>query len=154
VRCPEKLSLHKNYSKKTTANILFADGNIEFSKDGYGTGNKKGYALDIAFCNPAILALFADNFDCGTFHELLLSSPVGYTFTFTQDKRIKCFNEVVTEEIEPEQDFVSEVKIMISQETTKLELNSLRLAYGKVFNDLIEILVILERPDLVVMMKK
>jgi hypothetical protein len=43
---------------------------------------------------------------------------------------------------------------MISQETTKLELNSLRLAYGKVFNDLIEILVILERPDLVVMMKK
>jgi len=161
---PLKLSLHKNYSsKKYTGNLLFAgNGNIPYSInkgaiEGYGNsqGNKTGYCLDIAFCNPCILSLFCDNFDCNTFHDLLSTGVIGHNFSCQIDKKITMVKQVfvTTTVICIEDDFMSELKEMVNDGGTvnKLELNGLRLAYGKNFSELINSLVILGRNDLVLM---
>uniref|UniRef100_A0A6C0JRP1 Uncharacterized protein n=1 Tax=viral metagenome TaxID=1070528 RepID=A0A6C0JRP1_9ZZZZ len=160
---PSKLSLHNNFSKKYTGIVLLANGTTPFTVEkgalkGYGEkGNKQGYCLDIAFCNPSILGLFYDNFDCDTFHQLLASNPIGYEFSCVVDKRIipVIKKDIVVDEKDIEtDDFMVELVNMISVDVSKLELNSLRLAYGKMFTEFTDILLTLSRPDLVQLFEK
>ena len=166
-RLPGKLSIHKNYSKKHTGIILFADGNVGMNVDkGIVTKYfiesaemlkpiKYGRALDIAFCNPSILSTFYDNFDCETFHDLLLTNPIGYTFSYQQDKRIKWLTNDKENVVKEVNDLIEELTEIIGDnvnDNTRLELNSLRLANGKMFSELIESLVVLERNDLGILM--
>lgn len=164
-KLPLKLSLHKNYSKKYVANFLFSSGEIPFSLskgciENYGVdecaSSKLGYCLDIGFCNPIIMSLFVDNFDCDTFHQLLLANPIGVSFSCKLDKRIQT-NNILKEinNVSKDSDFMTELKEMLAEgQESKLELNSLRLAYGKMFSDFINDLETLSRHDLVKMFEK
>lgn len=156
-RIPDKIIVHKNYSKKNVGTVLFANGNVDLRMkkgilDTYEwNGTAKARALDIAYCCPVILSLFYDNFDCETFHDLLLAYPIGVKFACIVDKRISFFDEEVDVEIEDEQDFIKDLEQMLADGTnvSKLELNGCRLAYGKMFSELADALHTLGRSDLV-----
>lgn len=146
---PEKYSLHKNGFGKNIGTVMFADGNAGYTikkgrLDSYGfdVDSKKGQALDIAYCCPIILSIFYDNFDCNTFHDLLLTDTLQHNYGIRMDKRIKYFLNPPEEEEEEDDDFVTELTMMleIDLDSAKLELNSLRMAYGLLFKDLINAL--------------
>lgn len=193
-RLPEKLTVHRNHSKKNCGTILFGQGDMIISvekgalsryektltpltsdtlfsslassasaslknKPENKQDEKKARALDIAYCSSAVLALFFDNFDCNTFHDLLAAHPVGYRFQVLFDKRIKFYDSAPSETArqtieDEEQTFESELAAIIAETTvhdakstvSKLELNALRLAYGKTFAQLID--AVRGRPDL------
>jgi len=146
--CPQKFSLHKNGFGKNIATIMFCDGNVNYnltkgSLSNYGEGERKGYALDIAYCSPLILAIFYEHFDCNSFHHLLLSDVYKNNYGIKMDKRIKYVCDDVTHESnksnEEELTFMEELKTMleIDMDSAKLELNSLRMAHGMLCKDLI-----------------
>jgi len=164
-----KLSFHKNLNKKCIGILLFGQGNMSIDIKG-GIINKyetvessqmqKGRVLEIGFFTPHILALFQDNFDCNTFHELILAKPVGYSFGAVMDKRysfksnIEERQEILNQKGDKPDDFKEELKEMCEEiskidENTKLELNSLRLAHGLTFSKLLESLQELNRNDIV-----
>jgi hypothetical protein len=146
---PEKISLHKNGFGKNIGTILFADGNVgyEFKKGkllnyDWIDLKQKGRALDIAYCNRFILNAFYDNFDCHTFHDLLLSDPIRNSFGVKMDKRIKFFDNPPSSEPDSELDFITELKGMLNVdlEHAKLELSGLRLSYQLSHSELIDAL--------------
>jgi len=155
----QKLSIHKNVSRKNIGSILFADGNVGYEvrkgrlvKYGWQDYMKKGQALDIAYCMPLILGIFYDNFDCDTFHDLLLANPVGHSFGVKHDNRLLCFISPPESSDDESEDFMSELGAMVKvvkQENLRLELNSLRMAHGLLFGDLVDALKVLGRDDLI-----
>lgn len=167
-----KLIIHKNFNKKHVGILLFGDGNVSIDIRG-GTihkyqmeacdhlGNDKdvkkshyGQIMEIAYCTLHILSIFQDNFDCNTFHDLILSNPVGYSFGAVMDKRLNITTkQYIIEEDSKPSDFLEELTEMCLDikelnENSKLELNSLRLAYGLPYKKLIESLENLNRHDL------
>lgn len=144
---PQKLSLHKNGFGKNVGTIMFADGNVGYAikkgrLDSYGwlSSKQKGMALDIAYCSPIILGIFNEHFDCDTFHDLLLTDTLKHNYGIRMDKRIKCFIDPPSDsDTEESEDFMMELEKMleIDLESAKLELNSLRMAHGLLYKDLI-----------------
>lgn len=172
-----KLIIHKNFNKKHVGVLLFGSGDVSIDIRG-GTIHKyqidpldkpsndkdvkKGQAkqalfgqiMEIAYCTLHILSIFQDNFDCNTFHDLILSNPVGYSFGAVMDKRLNLTtNHFSIEEESHPSDFLEELTEMCLDikelnENSKLELNSLRLAYALPYKKLIESLEHLNRHDL------
>lgn len=148
VNLPEKISLHKNGFGKNIGTVMFADGNVGYKTkkgrlESYGwfESRQMGAALDIAYCSPLILGIFHENFDCDTFHDLLLTDTIKRNYGIKMDKRIKCFINPPELESESEsEDFMTELQAMleIDLESAKLELNSLRMAHGLLYKDLLE----------------
>lgn len=157
-----KLTIHKNLNKKHAGVLLFGVGNVSIDIKS-GTINKyqidnnsgsKGQIMEIAYCTPHILSIFQDNFDCNTFHNLILSNPVGYTFGAVMDKRLISHNKYVLQDVQESSNFLEELlelcqEIKELNENSKLELNSLRLAYGLTYTNLKEALGNLNRFDLI-----
>ena len=158
-----KLTIHKNFNKKHVGVLLFGQGTVSIDIKG-GTINKyqidndngsRGQIMEIAYCTLHILSLFQDNFDCNTFHDLILSNPDGDTFGAVMDKRLVSMQTVsVVQPVLTESDFLEELlelcgEIKELNENTRLELNSLRLAYGLTFTALKEALFSLNRTDLI-----
>jgi hypothetical protein len=163
-----KLIIHKNFNKKHVGVLLFGDGDVSIDIRG-GTihkyqmcplgddkNTKKGLIMEIAYCTLHILSIFQDNFDCNTFHDLILSNPIGYSFGAVMDKRLnlKDMYATISSIVETSSnDFLEELTEMCLDikelnENSKLELNSLRLAYGLPYKKLIESLKNLNRHDL------
>lgn len=146
---PEKLSFHKNGFGKNVGTIMFADGNVGYTTkkgrlDSYGwvPSKQKGMALDIAYCSPIILGIFTEHFDCDTFHDLLLTDTLKHNYGVRMDKRIKCFIDPPSDSESESEDFITELEKMleVDLDSAKLELNSLRMAHGLLYKDLISAL--------------
>ena len=130
---------------------MFADGNVGYTlKKGrldmyeFGIESKqKGQALDLAYCSPTILSIFYNHFDCDSFHDLLLTDTLQHNYSVRLDKRIKCFRDPPKEKEEEVDDFMDELSLMLEIDlgSAKLEMNSLRMAHGLLFKDLIDALL-------------
>lgn len=152
---PKKMSLFKMNISKIDGVILFGKGNVGYQLDNnriskyeWTNLDEKGRALDIAFCNTSILHIFYENFDCDSFHDILLADPIKHSFFIKMDKRIKLYDEPINENIIT-CDFINELKNMmdINPENAQLELRSLRLAYKLSHSDLLESLKLLGASD-------